>query len=67
MSRNPSAIPQALGAAIECHERIFDAIAARDADRAEREMRRHLGDVETFYWTVRAPHETSGTAPDQKK
>jgi DNA-binding FadR family transcriptional regulator len=59
--------PQALGAAIECHERIFDAIAARDADRAEREMRRHLGDVETFYWTVRAPHETSGTAPDQKK
>jgi DNA-binding FadR family transcriptional regulator len=43
----------ALDAAIGCHERIFDAIAARDADRAEAEMRRHLTDVETYYWDVR--------------
>jgi DNA-binding FadR family transcriptional regulator len=43
----------ALGAAIGCHARIFDAIAARDADRAEREMRQHLTDVETYYWDVR--------------
>jgi len=43
----------ALAAAFGCHSRIFDAIAARDADRAELEMRRHLTDVETYYWDVR--------------
>ncbi|WP_277188167.1 FCD domain-containing protein [Caballeronia sp. BR00000012568055] len=43
----------ALGAAINCHRRIFDAIAARDPDRAEAEMRRHLTDVETYYWDIR--------------
>jgi DNA-binding FadR family transcriptional regulator len=45
--------PEALDAAIACHVRIFEAIRDHDPDRAEREMRRHLGDVETFYWAVR--------------
>jgi len=45
--------PEALEAAIACHRRIFEAIADRDPDRAEMEMRRHLGDVETYYWSVR--------------
>jgi DNA-binding FadR family transcriptional regulator len=44
----------ALAAAIDCHARIFDAIAARDPDRAEQVMRTHLTDVETFYWDVRS-------------
>ncbi|HTJ93561.1 MAG TPA: FCD domain-containing protein [Pararobbsia sp.] len=43
----------ALDAAIRCHRRIYEAIAARDADRAEAEMRHHLTDVETYYWDVR--------------
>ncbi|MDQ7982075.1 FCD domain-containing protein [Paraburkholderia sp. SARCC-3016] len=43
----------ALHAAIDCHTRIFDAIAARDPDRAEQVMRTHLTNVETFYWDVR--------------
>jgi DNA-binding FadR family transcriptional regulator len=43
----------ALQAAIDCHARIFDAIAARDPDRAEQVMRMHLTHVETFYWEVR--------------
>jgi DNA-binding FadR family transcriptional regulator len=48
--------PDALQAAFGCHARIFEAIAARDADRAELEMRRHLTDVETYYWHVRKKH-----------
>lgn len=44
---------EALAAAFGCHSRIFEAIAARDADRAEKEMRHHLKDVETYYWDVR--------------
>ena len=51
--------PEALAAAIGCHERIFEAVAARDPDAAEREMRRHLSDVERFYWSVR--QDRSGT------
>lgn len=47
--------PDALDAAIACHVRIFAAISAHDPDRAEQEMRRHLGDVETYYWAVRKP------------
>lgn len=46
---------EALSAARGCHERIFEAIAAHDADRAEAEMRRHLHDVERFYWSIRKP------------
>jgi GntR family transcriptional regulator, sialic acid-inducible nan operon repressor len=44
---------EALDAAFNCHRRIYEAIAARDADLAEAEMRRHLTDVETYYWDVR--------------
>lgn len=47
--------PDALKAAIACHARIFDAVAKRDPDLAEQEMRRHLGDVESFYWAVHKP------------
>lgn len=45
--------PRALAAALGCHEAIFKAIAAHDADGAEATMRRHLQDVETYYWAVR--------------
>jgi GntR family transcriptional regulator, sialic acid-inducible nan operon repressor len=56
----------ALSAAIDCHARIFDAIAARDPDRAEQVMRTHLTDVETFYWDVRGKQapRSQGTAAD---
>jgi DNA-binding FadR family transcriptional regulator len=47
--------PEALAAARGCHERIFAAIATHDADRAEAEMRRHLHDVERYYWSIRKP------------
>jgi DNA-binding FadR family transcriptional regulator len=46
---------EALTAAIGCHVRIYEAIKARAPDAAEREMRKHLLDVETFYWAVREP------------
>ncbi len=45
-------VPGADRRAFECHRRIFDAIRARDADRAEREMRDHLGQVAELYWQV---------------
>lgn len=45
--------PRAMVAAQNCHEAIFDAIEARDPDAAEAAMRRHLQDVETYYWAVR--------------
>jgi len=45
--------PRALVAARACHEAIFAAIVAHDPDGAEAAMRRHLQDVETFYWAVR--------------
>lgn len=54
--------PKALAAASACHRRIFDAIVAQDPDLAEIEMRRHLGDVETYYWTVRGTKSTSAKA-----
>ena len=47
--------PEALAAAIACHVRIFGAIEGHNPDLAEQEMRRHLGDVESFYWAVRKP------------
>jgi DNA-binding FadR family transcriptional regulator len=52
----------ALSAAIARHRRIFDAIAAHDPDLAEAEMRGHLSDVETFYWSVRRDPATSGNS-----
>jgi len=39
-------------AAVAAHKRIYEAIAARDPDRAEREMRAHLQQVADFYWQV---------------
>jgi DNA-binding FadR family transcriptional regulator len=58
--------PQALEAATACHRRIFEAIAARDPDRAELEMRRHLGDVETYYWSVRG-NRMAAAKPERSK
>lgn len=39
-------------AAFEAHEAIYRAIAARDADAAERAMQGHLDEVGTYYWHV---------------
>ena len=36
--------------AFDAHERIFAAIAARDPDKAEAEMRKHLDSVAAYYW-----------------
>jgi GntR family transcriptional repressor for pyruvate dehydrogenase complex len=36
--------------ACRAHEKIYDAIAARDPDRAERVMREHLDQVTETYW-----------------
>ena len=45
-------VPGADRKAYECHRRIFEAIGAHDPDRAEREMRDHLGQVAELYWRV---------------
>jgi len=37
-------------AAFRAHKRIFEAIAAKDADAAGRAMREHLAEVEQYYW-----------------
>jgi DNA-binding FadR family transcriptional regulator len=37
-------------AAFAAHRRIFEAVAARDADAAEDAMRTHLEEVARFYW-----------------
>jgi DNA-binding FadR family transcriptional regulator len=42
-------------AAQRAHRRVFDAIAAHDADAAERHMLAHLDEVERYYWQARAP------------
>ncbi|SIT49323.1 GntR domain protein (fragment) [Paraburkholderia piptadeniae] len=42
------------------HKKIYDAVAARDPDRAERAMLEHLGHVEAFYW-----QEATGDDPAQ--
>jgi DNA-binding FadR family transcriptional regulator len=39
-------------AAVAAHKRIFEAIAAKDPDAAEREMRFHLQQVSDFYWQL---------------
>jgi GntR family transcriptional repressor for pyruvate dehydrogenase complex len=36
--------------AFDAHRRIFDAVSAHDADRAEREMLAHLTQVGELYW-----------------
>ena len=40
-------------AAQRAHRRVLEAIVARDADRAEREMLAHLEEVENYYWKAR--------------
>ena len=45
--------PEAFNAAYVAHERIFKAIAARDPDRAQDEMRSHLDAVAKLYWRAR--------------
>jgi DNA-binding FadR family transcriptional regulator len=63
----------ALSAAIDCHVRIFDAIAARNPDLAEQVMRTHLTNVEAFYWDVRgkqsarSPGSVADVAQDAEK
>jgi DNA-binding FadR family transcriptional regulator len=37
------------------HRKIYDAMAARDPDRAAEAMREHLEEVEAFYWQVAKP------------
>jgi GntR family transcriptional regulator, sialic acid-inducible nan operon repressor len=43
----------AIEAAYRAHERIFEAVRARDPDRAEAAMRDHLDEVARFYWRVK--------------
>ena len=45
--------PGAEAQAAESHRRIFEAVVARDPDRAEREMRAHLREVARSYWRTR--------------
>lgn len=44
-------------AAWEAHEAIYGAVAARDADAAERAMEVHLGEVGAYYWRIRGQSE----------
>jgi GntR family transcriptional repressor for pyruvate dehydrogenase complex len=39
--------------AYEAHRAVFDAIAARDADRAEKVMRGHMEQVTKTYWEIK--------------
>ncbi|MFL5258584.1 MAG: transcriptional regulator NanR [Hyphomicrobiales bacterium] len=41
--------------AYESHRTIFEAIIARDADRAEQAMREHLANVANVYWEAMGP------------
>lgn len=41
--------------AFEAHKAIFEAIAARDPDRAEAAMRDHLGQLAATFWRQKAP------------
>jgi GntR family transcriptional regulator, sialic acid-inducible nan operon repressor len=44
--------PEALERARGAHRAIFEAIRAKDPDRAELEMRKHLATVEETYWEI---------------
>jgi GntR family transcriptional repressor for pyruvate dehydrogenase complex len=39
--------------AYQAHRAVFEAIAARDADRAERVMRGHMEQVIKTYWEIK--------------
>ncbi len=43
-----------MAAAMRCHRLIYEAIRKGDADVAEREMNRHLMQVEEFYWLAQS-------------
>jgi DNA-binding FadR family transcriptional regulator len=49
-------------AAHVAHRRIYEAIAARDADAAERAMLKHLEEVERYFWAARKRQARKGTA-----
>jgi GntR family transcriptional repressor for pyruvate dehydrogenase complex len=38
--------------AYRAHRKVYEAIVARDPDRAAEAMREHLEEVEAFYWQV---------------
>jgi GntR family transcriptional repressor for pyruvate dehydrogenase complex len=46
--------------AYRAHVRIYDAIAARDADAAETAMREHLEQLESAYWSTEAVKAPAG-------
>lgn len=43
-------------AAYEAHKAIYEAIAAKDPDRAEAAMRKHLEQIASVYWEARQAH-----------
>ncbi|MGF1658411.1 MAG: GntR family transcriptional regulator [Rubrimonas sp.] len=49
--------------AVEDHQRIMDAVAARDADRAAEEMRRHLSRLKLQIRRIRAEQEAFFEGP----
>ncbi|MCG8509909.1 MAG: transcriptional regulator NanR [Rhodospirillales bacterium] len=46
--------PGSAAIALPAHERIYEAVAARDPDAAEAAMRDHLAEVARQYWAVRS-------------
>lgn len=58
--RRVSLEPGEEGEIVKAHAAMLDAIAARDADRAEAATRRHLEDVARRAARVAARHETTG-------
>ena len=58
--------PGALRAAYAFHQRIFEAIAARDPGAAERHMRNHLLGVERYYWLTLGVAEPVPTSRQHK-
>lgn len=55
--------PEAEASALSCHERIFAALAAHDAEAAASEMRAHLTAVERFYWQHAHPKPNRRETP----
>lgn len=51
--------------AFRAHQAIYEAIAARDPERAERELRDHLDQVAGLYWEVMG--ETDGGVRDHRR
>jgi GntR family transcriptional repressor for pyruvate dehydrogenase complex len=52
----------AMRTAYRFHESIYQAIAAHDADAAERHMAAHLESVETYYWRTAASSPAQSTS-----